>query len=87
MAIRSVGAPARVGAEGSGKFDVAGAFKFLGSYCSGGSGAAIGFSANRGVLLIVNYVSMAVAELEGDMPVVSNPDRPASSIDLWPNGS
>lgn len=87
MAVRSVRSPPlRVSAEGSDKLDVAGAFKLLGSYYSGGSGAAVGFSVSLGELLIVDYVSMAVAELEGDMPVVSHPDRPASSIDLWPDG-
>jgi hypothetical protein len=83
----AIGAPLGVGAEGSGKFGVASALKLPGSPCSTGSGAAVGVGGHFAVFLIVNQVSMALAELKGDMPVASNPDRPASSAILfWPHG-
>ena len=86
----AIGSPTLgVGAEGTGKLGVTGAFELPGSLCSGGSGASIGLGGELGVgvVLIVNRVSVAVAELEGDAPVASNPDRPASFALFWPHGA
>ena len=69
MVIRAVGTIADISEDGSGKFGVAGAFKLPRSSLGGGPGATNGVGADLSVVIIVNHVRMAMAELEGDAPI------------------